>query len=55
MKAMAPGVTNLVPQTLPCVTFEGGFLECSEDGPNKIDFNICLCLDSLVIGNGKIE
>ena len=43
MKAIAPGVTNVVPQTLPCVTGEGGFLEFSDDGPNRIDFNICLC------------
>jgi hypothetical protein len=41
MNAIAPGVTNVVPQTFPCVTGEGGFLELSEDGPNRIDFNIC--------------
>jgi len=52
MKAIAPGIMNVVPQTLPCVTGEGGFLECSEDGPNKIDFNICFCL---VIGNRIIK
>jgi hypothetical protein len=40
MKAIAPGVTNVVPQTLPCMTGEGGFLEFSEVGPNRIDFNI---------------
>ena len=52
MKAIAPGDTNVVPQTLPCVTGEGGFLECSKDGPNKIDFNICVCL---VIGSRIIR
>ena len=38
---MALGIMNVVPQTLPCVTFEGGFLEFSEVGPNRIDFDIC--------------
>ena len=52
MKAIAPGVTNVIPQTLPCVTGEGCFLEFSDDGPNRIDFNICFCL---VIGNGIIR
>lgn len=51
MNAIAPGVTNFVPQTLPCVTREGGFLEFSEDGPNRIDFNICYRKICLVIGN----
>jgi hypothetical protein len=52
MNAIAPGVTNVVPQTLPCVTREGGFLEFSEDGPNRIDFNICFRKICLVNGNG---
>lgn len=52
MNTMAPGVTHIVPQTLPCVTGDGGFLEFSEDGPNKIDFSICFCF---VIGNGIIR
>ena len=41
INAMALGVMNVAPQTLPCVTFEGGFLEFSEVGPNRIDFDIC--------------
>jgi hypothetical protein len=41
MNAIAPGVTNVIPQALPCVIREGGLLELSEVGPNRIDFNIC--------------
>lgn len=40
ISAIAPGVTNVIPQTLPCVIREGGFLEDKDAGPNKIDFNI---------------
>lgn len=54
MNAIAPGVTNVVPQTLPCVTREGGFLEFNEVGPNRIDFNICCRLIVQVIGDNGI-
>jgi hypothetical protein len=40
VNAIAPGITNVVPQTFPCVMGRGGFLDDRDVGPNKIDFKI---------------